>query len=146
MMVCTEGNTNRVCSFVLGGMVGFVGCVSIVGWLWMEENKKSGGGDVRAKVLSWDGARKKAASPKKSRLRRKKNCGYEFRVGAEKVLQFGYLSYCHSRCLVGFLMRNYIAAIGRGQKTKYFPKKMVRILTILQIIIIFAMWIGNICV
>ena len=38
-MVCTEGNTNRECSFFLGEMVGFG---------WMEENKKSGGGDVRA--------------------------------------------------------------------------------------------------
>ena len=41
-MVCTEGNTNRECSFFWGGMVGFVG------FGWMEENKKSGGGDVRA--------------------------------------------------------------------------------------------------
>ena len=24
------------------------------GFGWMEENKKSGGGDVRAKALSWD--------------------------------------------------------------------------------------------
>ena len=70
----------------------------------MEENKKSGGGDVRAKALSWDiewekaknvffgflplaptvarcarhshpsPPEKKAASRKKSRLRRKKNC------------------------------------------------------------------------
>ena len=70
----------------------------------MEENKKSGGGDVRAEALSWDiewekaknvffgflslaptvarGARhshpsppeKKVATRKKSRLRRKKNC------------------------------------------------------------------------
>ena len=38
-MACTEGNTNRECSFFWGGMVGFG---------WMEENKKSGGGDVRA--------------------------------------------------------------------------------------------------
>ena len=38
-MVCTEGNTNRECSFFWGGMVGFGR---------MEENKKSGGGDVRA--------------------------------------------------------------------------------------------------
>ena len=37
-MVCTEGNTNREYSFFGGGMVGFG---------WMEENKKSGGGDVR---------------------------------------------------------------------------------------------------
>ena len=72
----------------------------------MEENKKSGGGDVRAKALSWDIERekaknvffgflplaptvarcarhshpsppeKKAASRKKSRLRRKKNYAY----------------------------------------------------------------------
>ena len=48
MMVCTEGNTNRECSFFWGGMVGFVG------FGWMEENKKSGGGDVRAKALAWD--------------------------------------------------------------------------------------------
>ena len=51
MMVCTEGNTNRECSFFLGGMVGFG---------WMEENKKSGGGDVRAFALSWDGEWDKA--------------------------------------------------------------------------------------
>ena len=44
-MVCTEGNTNRECSFFGGGMVGFG---------WMEENKKSGGGDVRAEALAWD--------------------------------------------------------------------------------------------
>ena len=25
------------------------------GFRWMEMNKKSGGGDVRAKALSWDG-------------------------------------------------------------------------------------------
>ena len=51
MMVCTEGNTNRECSIFLGGMVGFG---------WMEENKKSGGGDVRAEALSWDGEWDKA--------------------------------------------------------------------------------------
>ena len=36
---------------------------ALVGWWlwmdggfgWMEENKKSGGGDVRAEALSWDG-------------------------------------------------------------------------------------------
>ncbi|MDD5817296.1 MAG: hypothetical protein PUE05_02095 [bacterium] len=27
----------------------------VVGLGWMEENKKSGGGDVRAEALSWDG-------------------------------------------------------------------------------------------
>ncbi|MDD6831537.1 MAG: hypothetical protein PUE80_00025 [bacterium] len=72
----------------------------------MEENKKSGGGDVRAKALSWTVSgikpensfsalsplsptvgcfaphshpsppEKKAASRRKSRLRRKKNCAY----------------------------------------------------------------------
>ena len=48
MMVCTEGNTNRECSLFLDGIVGFVGW-----WLCgMEENKKSGGGDVRAEALS----------------------------------------------------------------------------------------------
>ena len=33
-----------------------------VGWDfgWMEENKKSGGGDVRAEALSWDGEWNKA--------------------------------------------------------------------------------------
>ena len=50
MMVSSEGNTNRECSFFFGwnsGVCGFVG-------LWdggvcgMEMNKKSGGGDVRA--------------------------------------------------------------------------------------------------
>ena len=46
MMVCTEGNTNREFCFYLGWVSGF-GC--------MEMNKKSGGGDVRAKALSWDG-------------------------------------------------------------------------------------------
>ena len=30
------------------------------GFGWMEENKKSGGGDVRAKALSWDGEWDKA--------------------------------------------------------------------------------------
>ena len=43
MMVCTEGNTNRECSFFGGGD----------GLGWMEENKKSGGGDVRAEALAW---------------------------------------------------------------------------------------------
>ena len=38
-MVCTEGNTNREYSFFGVGWWGFG---------WMEENKKSGGGDVRA--------------------------------------------------------------------------------------------------
>ena len=53
MMVCTEGNTNRECSiFGVGWWVG--------GFRWMEENKKSGGGDVRAKALSWDGEWDKA--------------------------------------------------------------------------------------
>ena len=49
MMVCTEGNTNRECSFVCGRD----------GLGWMEENKKSGGGDVRAEALSWDDERDK---------------------------------------------------------------------------------------
>ena len=53
MMAFTEGNTNRECSFFLGGMVGFVGLWN--GFCGMEMNKKSGGGDVRAKALSWDG-------------------------------------------------------------------------------------------
>ena len=33
------------------------GCLIWWGWVgfgWMEENKKSGGGDVRAEALSWD--------------------------------------------------------------------------------------------
>ena len=30
------------------------------GFGWMEENKKSGGGDVRAEALSWDGEWDKA--------------------------------------------------------------------------------------
>ena len=98
MMVCTKGNTNRECSFFGGGMVGLWVC----GHCGMEENKKSGGGDVRASPfrepasgikpensfsvlspLSPTVARsarhshpsppeEKAASPKKSRLRRKK--------------------------------------------------------------------------
>ena len=50
--------------------------MGLVGWGLggMEENKKSGGGDVRAKALSWDiePPEKKAASRRKSRLRRKK--------------------------------------------------------------------------
>ena len=33
--------------------VGMDGMVGFVGFGWMEENKKSGGGDVRAKALSW---------------------------------------------------------------------------------------------
>ena len=57
-------------------------------------------------------AEKKSASPKKNTPTAFLN--HEFRVGADKVLQFGYKSYCHSCCLVGFLVRNYIAAIGRG--------------------------------
>ena len=28
--------------------------VGFVGFGWMEENKKSGGGDVRAEALAWD--------------------------------------------------------------------------------------------
>ena len=56
MMVCTKGNTNRECSFFLDGMVGFVGWgfggLCGMGLCGMEENKKSGGGDVRAKALS----------------------------------------------------------------------------------------------
>ena len=43
-MVCTEGNTNRECSFILVGWR----LSGMVGFGWMEENKKSGGGDVRA--------------------------------------------------------------------------------------------------
>ena len=38
-----EGNTNRECSFIFGGGDGLG---------WMDENKKSGGGDVRAEALS----------------------------------------------------------------------------------------------
>ena len=57
----------------LGGLVGFVdswdswirGIRGLVGFVdsWdggMEENKKSGGGDVRAEALSWDGEWDKA--------------------------------------------------------------------------------------
>ncbi len=39
------------------------GCLIWRGWAWlsgMEENKKSGGGDVRAEALSWDGEWDKA--------------------------------------------------------------------------------------
>ena len=39
------------------------GCLIWWGWAWlsgMEENKKSGGGDVRAEALSWDGEWDKA--------------------------------------------------------------------------------------
>ena len=46
----------------LGGLVGLVGLVGFVD-SWdggMEENKKSGGGDVRAEALSWDGEWDKA--------------------------------------------------------------------------------------
>ena len=39
-----------------GGDVGMWGC----GHCGMEENKKSGGGDVRAEALSWDGEWDKA--------------------------------------------------------------------------------------
>ena len=90
----------------------------------MEENKKSGVGDVRAKALSWDiewekaknvffgffplaptvaqcapltslAARKKSRFAKKKSSSPKKNAptaflNHEFRVGADKVLQFGY--------------------------------------------------------
>ena len=74
MMMCTEGNTNRECSFVLGG-IGWWG-LWVCDFGWMEENKKSGGGDVRAKALSWD-----PSPPEKSRFAEKKsappkkNCG-----------------------------------------------------------------------
>ena len=48
----------------LGGLVGFVDWGWWIGWdSWirgMEENKKSGGGDVRAEALSWDGEWDKA--------------------------------------------------------------------------------------
>ena len=46
-MACTEGNTNREWCF----------CLGLCG---MEMNKKSGGVDVRAKALSWDGEWDKA--------------------------------------------------------------------------------------
>ena len=36
------------------GVCGMVGLWD-GGFRWMEENKKSGGGDVRADALSWDG-------------------------------------------------------------------------------------------
>ena len=43
----------------LGGLVRFVGWWD--SWIrGMEENKKSGGGDVRAEALSWDGEWNKA--------------------------------------------------------------------------------------
>ena len=45
-MAFAVGNTNREVPF-WGGSEG--------GFGWMKENKKSGGGDVRAKALSWDG-------------------------------------------------------------------------------------------
>ena len=50
---------------------------------WMEENKKSGGGDVRAKALSShpSSPEEKAASRKKSRLRRKKTAPVGVGVG-----------------------------------------------------------------
>ena len=43
-------------------MVTWVGCGFgwDIGFGWMEENKKSGGGDVRAKALSRDGEWDKA--------------------------------------------------------------------------------------
>ena len=53
MMVSTEGNTNRECSFCFGWDGRVCGMVEFVD-LWdggvcgMEMNKKSGGGDVRA--------------------------------------------------------------------------------------------------
>ena len=92
-MVCTEGNTNRECCFFWVGWWGFDG--------W-KRTKSREGGDVRAFALSWDGEwekaknvffgffplaptvarcarhshpsppEEKAASRKKSRLRRKK--------------------------------------------------------------------------
>ena len=38
-------------------ILGYCGVVGLGGWGfgWMEENKKSGGGDVRAFALAWDG-------------------------------------------------------------------------------------------
>ena len=51
MMVCTEGNTNRECSFFLGWDGGDLWDG---GFRWMEMNKKSGSWDVRAKALAWD--------------------------------------------------------------------------------------------
>ena len=59
-----------------------------MGWgLWdgvcgMEENKKSGGGDVRAKALSWDiAARKKSRFAEKKSASPKKNCACGGGVG-----------------------------------------------------------------
>ena len=46
-MVCTEGNTNRECSFFGVGWWGL--------WALMDgREQKIGGGDVRAKASSWD--------------------------------------------------------------------------------------------
>ena len=89
----------------------------------MEENKKSGGRDVRAKALSWDiewkkaknvffgffplsptvarcarhshpsPPEKKAASRKKSRLRRKKTAPAEFRAGVAITYIIQYTTY-----------------------------------------------------
>ena len=50
-MVCTEGNTNRDCSFCFGWNGGNLWDGGV---RWMEMNKKSGGGDVRAEALAWD--------------------------------------------------------------------------------------------
>ena len=45
---------------LFGGMSGLEWDGGMVGFGWMEENKKSGGGDVRAEALSWDDERDKA--------------------------------------------------------------------------------------
>ncbi|MDD6832114.1 MAG: hypothetical protein PUE80_03015 [bacterium] len=42
------------------GWWGLMGIGGLVGFGWMEENKKSGGGDVRAFALAWDGEWNKA--------------------------------------------------------------------------------------
>ena len=42
------------------GMLLFLEVCGFGGFRWMEENKKSGGGDVRAEALSWDGEWDKA--------------------------------------------------------------------------------------
>ena len=67
------------------------------GFRWMEMNKKSGGGDVRAGALSWDAVRAThiPRRPKKKPLREKK-------VGfAEKKLRltnsgWGQIKFCNS--------------------------------------------------
>ena len=101
----------------------WLGGMEVGGLSGMEENKKSGGGDVRAEALAWDDEwekpensfsalsplsptvgcfaphshpsppEKKAASRKKSRLRRKKTA-----AAAKKMVHRVYHGWCVTTC------------------------------------------------